>query len=84
VNGGQLKRLASIFIKIWKIMHIYLKHPRHGTKIATLEMEAAFDEEHGWVRYNPQEIEEVEEEQPDPVVNQLQVKRRGRPPKMAA
>lgn len=65
-------------------MHIYLKHPRHGTKIATLEMEAAFDEEHGWVRYNPKKTEEVEEEQPEQVVNQLQVKRRGRPPKMAA
>lgn len=65
-------------------MHIYLKHPRHGTKIATLEMEAAFDEEHGWVRYNPQETEKSEEENLESVVNQLQVKRRGRPPKIAA
>lgn len=59
---------------------IYMKHPVHGNKIATLEMEAVFDEEHGWVRYNP---EEPEEEQPFSV-NQLQVKRRGRPPKIAA
>ena len=65
-------------------MHIYLKHPTHGTKIATLEMEAAFDEEHGWVRYNPHDIEEIEEEQQEVVVNQLQAKRRGRPPKFAA
>lgn len=65
-------------------MNIYMKHPIHGNKIATLEMEAAFDEEHGWVRYNPQDIEEIEEEQPEVVVNQLQAKRRGRPPKIAA
>lgn len=64
-------------------MHIYLKHPKHGTKIATLEMEAAFDEEHGWVRYNPQEPEESEESDPI-LVNQLQAKRRGRPPRTAA
>lgn len=64
-------------------MIIHMRHPVHGCKIATLEMEAAFDEEHGWVRYNPEETEETEEEQPVPV-NQLQVKRRGRPPKMAA
>lgn len=62
-------------------MHIYLKHPIHGTKIATLEMEVEFDEQHGWVRYNPKDTEESDDL---PVsVNQLQVKRRGRPPKMA-
>lgn len=64
-------------------MNIYMKHPIHGTKIATLEMEAAFDEEHGWVRYNPQEPEESEESDPI-LVNQLQAKRRGRPPRTAA
>ena len=64
-------------------MLIYLKHPVHGTKIATLEMEAEFDEQHGWVRYNPEEPEEFEEDQ-TVLVNQLQVKRRGRPPKVAA
>lgn len=64
-------------------MNIYMKHPVHGTKIATLEMEAAFDEEHGWVRYNLQETGEMEKDQPAPV-NQLQAKRRGRPPKVAA
>jgi hypothetical protein len=67
-------------------MNIYLKHPIHGNKIATLEMEAVFDEEHGWVRYNPKEPEESEEsiESASVVVNQLQAKRRGRPPKIAA
>jgi hypothetical protein len=34
-------------------MIIYLKHPTHGTKIASMEAEAEFDETNGWVRYNP-------------------------------
>jgi uncharacterized protein YdhG (YjbR/CyaY superfamily) len=32
---------------------IYMKHPVHGAKVATLEMEAVYDEKNGWVRYNP-------------------------------
>ena len=32
-------------------MNIYLKHPDHGTKIATMELEAEYDEKNGWVRY---------------------------------
>ena len=32
---------------------IYLMHPRHGVKIATMEMEAQYDENHGWVRFDP-------------------------------
>lgn len=32
-------------------MHIYLKHPVHGSKIATMELEAEQDEKNGWVRY---------------------------------
>jgi hypothetical protein len=62
-------------------MLIYLKHQRHGTKIATMELEAEHDEEHGWVRYNPEESEQIEEPAP---INELQVRRRGRPPKIAA
>jgi len=63
-------------------MMIYLKHPIHGVKIASLEMEAEHDEEHGWVRYNP-------DEEPVPVIetpfaNQLEIKRRGRPPKLSS
>jgi hypothetical protein len=34
-------------------MLIYLKHPRHGVKIANMELEAEQDEQNGWVRYNP-------------------------------
>jgi hypothetical protein len=56
---------------------IYLKHPRHGTKVAISDMEASADEENGWVRYNP-----VTPSNDDaaPVVNELEVRRRGRPP----
>lgn len=32
---------------------IYLQHPQHGTKVATMDAEAIHDEEYGWVRYNP-------------------------------
>ena len=33
--------------------NIFLKHHIHGTKIATLEAEAIYDEMSGWVRYDP-------------------------------
>lgn len=32
-------------------MVIYLKHPIHGTKVATQEAEALYDESKGWKRY---------------------------------
>lgn len=32
-------------------MQIYLKHPIHGVKIATMEIEAEEDVRNGWVRY---------------------------------
>ena len=35
---------------------IYLMHPKHGVKIATMEMEAQYDKSHGWVRFDPTEI----------------------------
>jgi hypothetical protein len=35
---------------------IYLMHPKHGVKIATMEMEAQYDESHGWVRFDPEDI----------------------------
>jgi hypothetical protein len=44
-------------------MHIYLKHPVHGTKIATMDLEAVQDETNGWVRYNP-DTPEVEVAEP--------------------
>lgn len=68
---------------------IYLQHPVHGFKIATMEMEAEFDEQHGWQRYDPDtpsapdEVEMPEATAPkvEAPTNELEVKRRrGRPP----
>jgi hypothetical protein len=44
-------------------MVIYLQHPIHGKKVATLELEAAYDESNGWERYDP----EAPEVEPEPV-----------------
>ena len=59
---------------------IYLKHPTHGTKVATMDAEVEHDEAHGWERYEldtqPESVvEEVEEVTAAPV-NTLEVKRR--------
>jgi hypothetical protein len=44
---------------------IYLKHPIHGTKVATMDAEAEYDEAQGWERYElvtqPEIVEEVVE-----------------------
>ena len=59
-------------------MTIYLRHPVHGTKVATMAMEAEFDEQNGWERYNPDTPSAPEEAAP---VNELEPKRRrGRAP----
>ena len=62
---------------------IYLFHPKHGTKVATMEMEAQYDEMNGWMRYDPNELNDVEDDLPEqPVeVNVLSEapRRRGRP-----
>lgn len=34
-------------------MVIYLRHPRHGTKVAISETEAVADIAHGWERFDP-------------------------------
>ena len=58
---------------------IYLKHPIHGTKVATMDQEAEHDETHGWERYEldtqPEAVVEVQEVIAAPV-NTLEVKRR--------
>ena len=64
INGGFGPRLF--------MPTIYLKHPRHGTKVAVSELEAQFDESHGWDRYT---LGEAPESEP---VNELRVQR-GRP-----
>ena len=53
---------------------IYLEHPDHGRKIASMEAEAEFDEKHGWTRYNPDAPCVVEEEVAP--VNVLDTKRK--------
>jgi hypothetical protein len=53
-------------------MNIYLKHPIHGAKVATMELEAVADERNGWTRYNPDTPSEPEAAP----VNVLEVKRR--------
>lgn len=52
-------------------MLIHLKHPHHGIKQTPVEAEAAWDEKHGWTRYDPGVP-------PEPV-NEL--RKRGRPRK---
>ena len=53
-------------------MVIYLTHPSHGAKVATLHLEAEMDEKNGWTRYNPDTPSEPEAAP----VNVLEVKRR--------
>lgn len=55
---------------------IYLSHPKHGVKIATMEMEADFDEMNGWMRFDPDEQLPDDEE----IANVMrEPRRRGRP-----
>jgi hypothetical protein len=59
-------------------MHIYLRHPIHGTKVAMMEAEAIFDEEHGWTRYTPGTLASSDmTAQNNELVSR---RRRGRPP----
>jgi hypothetical protein len=56
---------------------IYLRHPKHGVKIANMEMEAQYDESHGWSRFDPDA-----QQLPDAPVEanvMLEPRRRGRP-----
>lgn len=66
-------------------MTIYLKHPIHGTKVASMDLEAENDEQNGWTRYTidtpTYEVEVVEEQVDEPVaveevVNTLKPKSR--------
>ena len=55
-------------------MEIYLAHPVHGRKVATMELEAEDEEQNGWTRYTL-DTPQVTEAAP---VNALEVKRRRR------
>ena len=52
---------------------IYMSHPIHGAKVATMELEAVDDEKNGWTRYTL-DTSVVEEAAPQEVK-----RRRGRP-----
>jgi len=54
-------------------MIIYLKHPTHGTKVATMEAEADADKQNGWVEFDPTNRVEEKTEAPD---NELRRRRR--------
>jgi hypothetical protein len=59
---------------------IYLKHPIHGTKVATMDAEAEHDEAQGWERYEldtqPEIVEEAVEEVIAAPVNTLEKRTR--------
>ena len=64
---------------------IYLKHPVHGHKVACSDIEADYDEMHGWERYTVDTpvieesvVEEVEPEVEAAPANALEVKTRRR------
>ena len=40
---------------------IYLMHPKHGVKVATMEAEAQYDEMHGWRRFELDDLFEPDE-----------------------
>jgi hypothetical protein len=39
----------------------YLRHPQHGTKVASMEAEVDHDYKHGWEEYDPNETQVIEE-----------------------
>ena len=43
---------------------IYLMHPKHGFKIATMEMEAQYDESNGWMRFDPADLADEMTDEP--------------------
>jgi hypothetical protein len=54
---------------------IYLRHEKHGTKVAISQAEAAEDMQWGWEEYDPREPQESVEVDAKPM-NNLQVKKR--------
>lgn len=43
---------------------IYLRHPKHGEKVACNDLEAQMDRENGWEDFDPNESADEEEEVP--------------------
>jgi hypothetical protein len=63
-------------------MNIYLQHPTHGTKVATMELEAVADELNGWVRYTHDAPVAPLESEAETVSNNLNIKQR--PPRRSS
>lgn len=59
---------------------IYLRHPIHGAKVASSDMEAQGDIGAGWEVFDPSAPSPEPVPEPAPVVNELP--RRGRPRKI--
>ena len=59
---------------------IYLTHPIHGAKVATMETEAQADESNGWSRYDPTTQVQLADEDAAPAAdeNMLRVRRKRR------
>jgi hypothetical protein len=71
---------------------IYLMHPKHGVKVATMEAEAQYDEMNGWRRFELEDLQDdvVDALEPDAILPDDEVeanvmaeapRRRGRPRK---
>ena len=64
---------------------IYLMHPKHGVKVATMEAEAQYDETHGWRRFELEDLQDDDAILPDAEVEANVMaeapRRRGRPRK---
>ena len=63
---------------------IYLMHPKHGVKVATMEAEAQYDETHGWRRFELEDlqddvVEDLPETDAEANVMAETPRRRGRP-----
>lgn len=57
---------------------IYLRHPIHGAKVACSDLEAAYDEQNGWERFDPNEPSPPVDAAPAPQENALPVRRKRR------
>lgn len=57
-------------------MNIYLKHPVHGRKVATMEQEAEADEQNGWSRYNLDTPAPASDTEIEVAMNALGIKRK--------
>ena len=60
---------------------IYLMHPKHGVKVATMEAEAQHDETHGWRRFELEDLQDnvLPETNTEANVMAETPRRRGRP-----